>query len=72
MTHIDIIITSTWRYEGLNKMQRLWKDRNMPGDIVGITPHLTTSQFEDIDSKKLWAKHPVGSRGIEIEDWETS
>lgn len=53
-------------------MQRLWKDRNMPGDIVGITAHLTTSQFEDIDSKKLWAKHPVGSRGVEIEDWETS
>ena len=68
-TNADVIISSTWRYDGLDKMQKLWKDRNMPGKIVGITPHLIITSFEEVDSKEIWQKRPIGSRGIEIDEW---
>ena len=68
-TNADVIISSTWRYDGLDKMQKLWKDRNMPGKIVGITPHLIITSFEEVDSKEIWQKLPIGSRGIEIDEW---
>lgn len=64
-THADIIISSTWRNDGLDKIQKLWKDRNMPGKIVGITPHLITASFEDVDSKEIWQKRPIGR-----EEWK--
>ena len=51
------------------KMQKLLKDRNMPGKIVGITPHLIFASFEEVDSKEIWQKRPIGSRGMEIEEW---
>ena len=68
-TNADVIISSTWRYDGLDKMQKLWKDRNMPGKIVDITPHLIFASFEEVDSKDIWQKRPIGSRGMEIDEW---
>lgn len=68
-TNADVIISSTWRYDGLDKMQKLWKDRNMPSKIVGITPHMITASFEEVNSKEIWQKCPIGSRGIEIDEW---
>ena len=68
-TNADVIISSTWRYDGLDKMQKLWKDRNIPGKIVGITPHLIFASFEEVDSKEIWQKRPIGSRGMEIDEW---
>ena len=68
-TNADVIISSTWRYDGLDKMQKLWEDRNMPGKIVGITPHMITASFEEVDSKDIWQKRPIGSRGMEIDEW---
>ena len=68
-TNADVIISSTWRYDGLDKMQKLWKDRNIPGKIVCITPHLIFASFEEVDSKEIWQKRPIGSRGMEIDEW---
>lgn len=68
-THADIIISSTWRYDGFNKMQKLWDDRNLPGKLVGITPHIVTTYFEEIDSNEKWQKRPIGSKGMEIDEW---
>lgn len=68
-TNADVTISSTWRYDGLDKIQKLWKDRNMPGRIVGITPHLITASFEDVESKEIWQIRPIGSKGMEIEEW---
>ena len=50
-------------------MQKLLKDRNMPGKIVGITPHLILASFEEVDSKEIWQKRPIGSIGMEIDEW---
>lgn len=37
-TGAKIVITSTWRRAGLERMQELWKFRNLPGEVVGVTP----------------------------------
>lgn len=38
-TGAKIVITSTWRSDGLRVMQMMWRDRGMPGKVVGVTPN---------------------------------
>ena len=38
MTHANIVIESSWKYLGLEAMQEMWKDRQLPGRVIGITP----------------------------------
>jgi len=37
--------------------------------VIGITPQLTSVQFNNIDTNNTWTIRPVGSRGIEIDEW---
>ena len=37
-TSCDLVISSTWRYFGLEKFTEMWNGRNCPGKIVGVTP----------------------------------
>lgn len=39
-TDADIVVESSWKYLGLDAMKELWKDRNLPGTIIDITPSL--------------------------------
>lgn len=52
-TNAKLVISSTWRYSGLKQMVNMWKYRNLPGEIIGITPDL----YKDVD------------RGDEIKAW---
>lgn len=36
-TGAKIVVTSSWRYLGLAKLQKLWKERGLHGEIVGMT-----------------------------------
>jgi hypothetical protein len=36
-TGAKIVISSTWRAEGLEWFQEFWKDRGLPGEIIDIT-----------------------------------
>lgn len=38
-TGARIVITSTWRANGLSNMKEMWLKRGLPGAVVGITPH---------------------------------
>ena len=58
-THAEIILTSTWRYDGLDRMIQLWKNRNLPSVLAGITPDLFPRG----------ERRPKGLRGLEIYDW---
>lgn len=68
-THAHIVISSTWRFDGFQTMSKIWNDRKMPGEIIGTTPHLTMAYFENVDTNEAWQKHPIGSRGMEIDEW---
>ena len=36
LTGCKIILSSTWRNEGIMRMRELWKDRNLPGEIFSM------------------------------------
>jgi hypothetical protein len=37
-TDAKIVISSSWRSDGFEKMESMWIGRNLPGEVVGITP----------------------------------
>lgn len=57
-TNAKIVISSTWRRMGLNRLKEIFKERNIKGDIIDITPISTLEDF-------------YFCRGEEIEKWLT-
>jgi methionine--tRNA ligase beta chain len=37
-TGAKLVISSTWKDKGIERMLNLWKERNLPGEIIDITP----------------------------------
>ena len=72
-TQASIVISSSWRYEGLKAMQQLWESREMPGELADITPlHVDDHLFSaiTIDSLEEMPDHGFDiftSRGREIQ-----
>ena len=69
-TDARIVVSSSWRYMGLDNLQRMWYDRDLPGWIEGITPmHLDDDKLLETDLSKLdviTADMFCSSRGNEI------
>lgn len=65
-TGAKIVISSTWRHNGLSQMQEMWKHRKLAGEVIDITPsfrHLRTDEEEKMDFDEL------AERGREIKHW---
>jgi hypothetical protein len=62
-TNCKIVISSTWRYSGLEEMKKMWEERNLPGEIIDITPDCSNLRKSGI--------YIVVKRGDEIEKWLT-
>lgn len=61
-TDAKIVISSSWRVDGLAIMKSMWLFRNLPGDVIDITPDLYyTYSGKDGDDDY--------SRGDEIQLW---
>lgn len=60
-TYAKIIITSSWRLDG--DMQALWRNRNLAGEVIGVTP--------TIEKEKAIGKIKIryGHRGMEVDKW---
>lgn len=66
-TGAEIVISSSWECMGLSQMEDMWRDRNLPGRIIGITPNSVSDEMllnADIDSIELFH-----IRGEEIKEW---
>lgn len=63
-TKCKIVISSSWRYVGLQKMKDLWKKRNLPGEIIDITP-IVKKTFDEENQRYGY----FDSRGEEIQKW---
>ena len=37
-TDAEIVVSSSWRCEGIDFLREMWGIRNMPGEITGVTP----------------------------------
>lgn len=53
-TGAKVVISSVWRYQGLEYLKKVWELEGMSGEIIGITPRLFGDGF-------------TVPRGIEIE-----
>ena len=68
--NLKIIISSTWRLKGWEWMNRLWVKRKLPGTIFSFTPILEVVCFVDnINRKDTTSVYPIGTRGLEINEW---
>jgi len=47
VTGAKLIISSSWRHMGLERLNRMWESRGYPGEIIGITPDLRWGTPED-------------------------
>lgn len=68
-TGADIVISSSWKCMGHSQMEDMWKERNLPGKIVGVTPNSVSDNLltdADIDSMEQFH-----IRGEEIKEWLT-
>jgi len=66
-TGAEIVISSSWKFLGLQTLQKMWKDRNLPGTILDITPDGDNKGWE-IDEWLL--KHEGQVNGYAIIDDE--
>lgn len=59
-TESKVVISSTWRNSGIERMQKIWQIEGMAGEIIDITPHLYLDGFGHLP------------RGCEIKQWLNS
>lgn len=63
-TGAKIVISSTWRYDGLKKMKDMWVHRELPGEVIDITP-----DTYDLVNLGLFRYYDEVDRGHEISFW---
>lgn len=63
----DIVVSSSWKCFGLDGMQEMWKERNLPGKIIGVTPNTISDDM--LLNMNLDELEEVAIRGYEIEEW---
>ena len=64
-TRADIVVESSWKYLGLEAMQDMWTDRQLPGRVIAVTPSIVSASWS-LDDNGLDARQ---SKGIEIDFW---
>ena len=65
-TGADIVMSSSWKCMGLSQVQEMWSVRNLPGNVIDITPdYLSESLLKsDLNNDEVLYK-----RGCEIKGW---
>lgn len=66
-TGADIVISSSWKCMGLSELQKLWRERKLPGRIIDITPDLLSEELllnPDLNNDDV-----LYNRGCEIKGW---
>lgn len=64
-TKCKFVISSTWRKDGLEVMQNLWTKRNLPGEVIDITPTRVSQYVINM----YGIINDEGDRGFEIQEW---
>lgn len=63
-----VIISSTWRLQGVEYIRQLWKEYHLPGEVTDLTPSCNSITFCSADGTKEWqCLHEA--KGLEIAEW---
>lgn len=68
-TGCKIVLSSTWRNEGFMRMRSLWKDRNLPGELLAMTPILLSTTYRDARSGEMFSIPERNAKALEINAW---
>ena len=63
------VISSSWKMDGLARMQRLWEKRSLPGKLLGITPDYVP-KFDERTFDEILQGNLTVERGAEIKEWQ--
>lgn len=63
-TSAKIVVSSTWRMDGTDVIKQLWKERSLPGEIIGCTPRCHAPRT--MTNEELMEYR---GRGLEIEEY---
>ena len=68
-----IVIISSWKFEGEDRMRKLWQDRNLPGVLAGITPTLIPESLDDLYAGKgreikVWLSNNQATQYVILDD----
>ena len=64
-TGVKIVISSSWRDLGIEKLRRAWEENEMPGELVGTTPVWVLPKKDAIES---WIKEHPGDAYVILDD----
>jgi hypothetical protein len=68
-TDCKIVLSSTWRNEGMMRMRALWENRNLPGKLFLMTPILLSTTYNDARNGELFTIPERNSKALEIQAW---
>ena len=69
LTGCKIILSTTWRNEGIMRMRELWKQRGLPGEIFSMTPILLSTSFQDAMNGEMMGMPLREAKALEIDAW---
>ncbi len=69
LTGCKIILSTTWRNEGIMRMRNLWKQRGLPGEIFSMTPILLSTSFQDAMNGEMMGMPLREAKALEIKAW---
>ena len=68
-TGCKIVLSSTWRNEGMMMMRALWDNRNLPDKIYSMTPVLLSTTYNDARNGDLFTIPERNAKSLEIQAW---
>ena len=69
LTGCKIILSTTWRNEGIMRMRELWKQRGLLGEIFSMTPILLSTSFQDAMNGEMMGMPLREAKALEINAW---
>ena len=63
-----LVINSSWKLEGLKRMNDLWEKRSLPGKVYGVTPDYVPS-LANIDLSNFDNIELLAGKGNEVKQW---
>lgn len=69
LTGCKIVLSTTWRNEGIMRMRELWKQRSLPGEIFSMTPILLSTSFQDAMNGEMMGMSLREAKALEINAW---